>query len=275
VGQAIGVDARRGPVALPVKLPLFGVGVSASDSMGEIVGAVMAAAEERRPLMVSALSVHALMTAASRPEMAAAIDAADIVTTDGQPVRWALNALHRVRLRRPLERRICGPDLMLAVCAAASRARTPIFLYGSIDRVLGPLSSRLLGELPRLRIAGTIAPRMRPPGFPPSVDEPADRADVERIRESGARVVFVGLGCPLQEMWAAKHRERLGVPTLCVGAAFDFHAGLRRRAPPAMQRLGLEWLFRLAQDPRRLLRRYADTNTRFLLHLARDLARGG
>ena len=258
---------HRGGAPLPVKLEVFGVGVSACDEAHAVVGHVIRAAWERRPLMLSALSVHALMMAVEHDPMAAAVARADIVTTDGQPVRWALNALHRTQLRR----RLCGPELMLGVCAAAAREGLPIYLYGSLGRVLLPLGRNLRAAFPGLRIAGAYSPRMRTRCFPPPVDDPIDFEDVERIRDSGARLVFVGLGCPLQELWVAAHRERLGMPALCVGAAFDFHAGLKRRAPSWMQRLGLEWMYRLMQDPRRLFRRYAETNTRFLLHLARAL----
>jgi exopolysaccharide biosynthesis WecB/TagA/CpsF family protein len=253
---------------LPRRLEVFGVGVSSTDRYDEVVARVVEAARAERPLVLSALSVHALMLAASEPAMGRSLERADIVTTDGQPVRWALNALHRQRLRR----RVCGPQLMLDVCAAAARERLPIFLYGSRAAVLEPLTARLHARFPSLRIAGADPSRQRPRGFPPSVEEPEDRADVAQIRRSGARIVLIGLGCPLQEMWAAAHREALGVPALCVGAAFDFHAGLKARAPQAMQDHGLEWLYRLAQDPRRLFARYARYNTLFLVELARALA---
>lgn len=260
------VGAHRGGPALPRKLHLLGVGVSACDQPAVVVGQILHAAWEGRPLMLSALSVHALVMAARHPEMAAAIARADLVTTDGQPVRWALNLVHHAGLRQ----RLCGPDLMLASCAAAAQEGLPVYLYGSLGKVLLPLTRNLRARYPTLRIAGAWSPRMRPRSFPPPVDDPIDHADVERIRQSGARICFVGLGCPLQELWAAAHRERLGMPVLCVGAAFDFHAGLKRRAPAWMQRAGLEWVYRLVQDPRRLWRRYAETNVRFLWGVGRQ-----
>lgn len=253
---------------LPPKLSLFGVGVSRTDRYDEVVEQVIAAARDHRPLMLSALSVHALMMAATRPEMGRSIGRADIVTADGQPVRWAMNLLYEAKLVR----RVCGPELMLEVCAAAARERLPIYLYGSRPEVVERLAARLPERFPGLAIAGVDPSRVRPPGFPPSVEEPEDRADVARIVASGARIVFIGLGCPLQETWVAAHREALGMPALCVGAAFDFHAGVKVRAPEWLQRLGLEWLFRLAQDPRRLFRRYARTNSEFLLRLGAGLA---
>ena len=266
--QALAVyRSGRGGQRLPPKLDLFGVGVSATDSYDEVVSQVIAAAHDRRPLTVSALSVHALMMAATEPQMRRSLVSADIVTTDGQPVRWAMNALHGAGLRE----RVCGPELMLRVCEAAAREGVPIYLYGSLPKVLRPLVANLRARWPSLRIVGAHPSRMRERSFPPSVDEDFDRDDVERIKMSGARLVFIGLGCPLQEMWAVAQRERLGMPALCVGAAFDFHAGLKQRAPAFMQRLGLEWAYRLAQDPRRLIGRYAKYNSQFLLHLARAL----
>jgi exopolysaccharide biosynthesis WecB/TagA/CpsF family protein len=255
---------------LPPKRDLFGVGVSATDSYEQVARCVVDAAHEGRPLLVSALSAHALMLAANRPAMAHAIARADIVTTDGQPVRWALNALHGERLAN----RVCGPELMLAVCAEAARRGQSIYLYGSRGPVLAALARNLRARFPRLRIAGMNPSRVRSKAFPPTVDAPEDRADIAAIRASGARILFVGLGCPLQETWAAAHRESLAMPSLCVGAAFDFHAGLLERAPRAMRDHGLEWLFRLAQDPRRLFARYARHNTQFLWRFAVAYAGG-
>lgn len=268
MGQAEVVE-RGVDTPLPEKRAVFGVGVSACERYDVVVRCVVEAARARRPLMVSALSVHALMMAAEHDEMRRAIERAAIVTADGQPVRWALNRLHGLALRE----RVCGPELMPRLCDEAARAGLPIYLYGSVDAVLAPLRANLQRRFPALVVAGSFAPRMRPRRFPPLVDEAADREDAAQIAESGARLVFVGLGCPLQELWTAAQLDRLGMPALCVGAAFDFHAGRVRRAPKLMQDHGLEWLWRLGQNPRRLWRRYAETNTRFLLRLANDLAR--
>ena len=263
--------AASGAVAepgLPARLPVFGVGISASSRYEEIVSAVVERARLGRPLALTALSVHGLMLAAEDAEMAAALARMDVVTTDGQPVRWAVNALHRTQLSQ----RISGPELMLRTCAAAERERLPIFLYGSRPAVILKLRDRLRGRFPRLAFAGVEPSRVRPRRFPPPTAEPADFDDVERIRESGAALVFVGLGCPLQELWVAAHREHLGMPALCVGAAFDFHAGLLPRAPDWMQARGLEWLYRLAREPRRLWRRYLLHNPAYLARLAVELA---
>lgn len=259
-----GTDEVGGPAPPPRKLEVFGVPISSTDRYEEVVAHVLAAARAGRPLTVYALAVHGLMLAAGEPMLQRSIARADIVAADGQPLRWALNALHGARLRS----RVCGPELMLHACCAAAREALPVYLYGSTERALAALRRRLAARFPGLPIAGAFASRRRAPGFPPAVDEEADREDAERVRRSGARLVFVGLGCPLQELWADAQRERLGVPALCVGAAFDFHAGLRRRPPALVQAAGLEWAFRLAQDPRRLAGRYARHNTAFLVRLA-------
>ena len=162
-------------------------------------------------------------------------------------MRWALNLLHGARLAE----RVYGPTLTLHVCSAAADAGLSVFFYGSRPDVLASLERRLSERVPRLMIAGTHSPPFR------SLSAAEDAEEVDRIRSSGAQIVFVGLGCPRQEMWAYQHRERLGVPLLCVGAAFDFHAGKLRQAPAWMQARGLEWLFRVWMEPRRLWRRYA------------------
>lgn len=194
--------------------------------------------------------------------MQAAVRGFEIVTPDGQPVRMALNLLHRAGLTD----RVYGPTLMLRLCAAAAAEGLPIYLYGSTPAVAGQLSRALRARFPGLVVAGAEPSLFRP-------ITPAESADLgQRIRASGARLVFIGLGCPRQELFAHAHREIIGLPQICVGAAFDFHAGNKKQAPRWMQDHALEWLYRLGQEPRRLLRRYAVTNTVFLFALARQRA---
>jgi N-acetylglucosaminyldiphosphoundecaprenol N-acetyl-beta-D-mannosaminyltransferase len=160
--------------------------------------------------------------------------------------------------------RVYGPDTMLAVAQRAARDGVPVALYGSSPEVLDRLRERLPLKAPGLRIVEAISPPFRP--LTPEEDE----ADVQRLRASGARIVFVGLGCPRQERWCAEHADRVGAVCLGVGAAFDFHAGLLRQAPGLLQRAGLEWAFRLAMEPRRLWRRYRRVVPRFLIQTARE-----
>jgi len=149
------------------------------------------------------------------------------------------------------QQRVYGPDLMLALCKQAAKEGHRIFLYGGRDEVLDILHQNLVARFPGLQIAGAYAPPFRP------LTAEEDRAIVGRIKESGAHIVFIGIGSPKQERWMVDHRCKLpGVIMLSVGAAFDFHAGRVRQAPGWMRRSGLEWFFRLLMEPRRLWKRY-------------------
>ena len=239
---------------------VLGVNVDAIER-DEAAARIMEAAIEGRALGVSALAVHGVMEAVADPGLQYRLNDIEMVLADGQPVRWALRLLHGVRLQD----RVCGPDLMADLCAAAAVEGLPIFLYGSTDATLELLEASLLGAHPGLRIAGKQASRFRP-------STPAEQeADIARIRDSGAKITFVGLGCPRQEIWTYETRRELSMPVLAVGAAFDFHAGLQHRAPLWMQKRGLEWLYRLRQEPRRLWRRYVLLNPAYLTLLALEV----
>ena len=182
----------------------------------------------------------------------------EIVAPDGQPVRWALNWLHRAKLAD----RVYGPELMLRLCERAAKEDVSIYLYGGAsDEILRDLKTNLLQKYPNLVIAGAESPPFR------HLTAEEDDAVVKRINESGAGIVFIGLGCPKQDHFAFEHRDRLQSVQACVGAAFDFHAGRTSMAPAWMQRRGLEWFYRLCREPRRLWRRYLVTNTLFLKKL--------
>jgi len=219
---------------------------------------VLAAAHERRPLALTALAVHGVMTGVLDPAHNARLNAFDVVTPDGQPVRWGLNLLHGTGLAD----RVYGPTLTLRVLARCADEGLPVYLYGSTEETLGRLVPALERTFPALKIAAAEPSKFRTarPG------EPVEIAD--RIRASGARVVLVGLGCPRQEMFAYAMRPHLDMPLLAVGAAFDYHAGLLRKPPPWMQKSGLEWLWRLGLEPRRLWRRYVILNPAYLARLS-------
>lgn len=208
-----------------------------------------------RPLAGSALAVHGVVLASDDEELRFRVNSLDLVTPDGQPVRWALNWLHATHL----EERVAGPDLMWEICRRAAELGLPVFLYGSKTETLNLLAQNLQKAFPGLVVAGTKASRFR------QITEEESANDIDQIKESGARIVFVGLGCPRQEIWVYENRDRLGIPAIAVGAAFDYHAGLLRRAPEKMQKAGLEWLYRLMQDPARLWRRYLFLNPRFMV----------
>ena len=209
---------------------------------------------------MAAANVHVVMEGYDDPALRTALSIVDLVTTDGMPLVWTLR-----RLGLPNQTRVYGPDLTLCVCEAAARERIPVGLYGSTAEALEVLQKWYRERFPKLQIAYAYSPPFRP--LTPEEDEAVVRA----INESGARIVFVGLGCPKQERWVAEHRGRVQAVMLAVGAAFDFHSGRVKQAPRWMQRAGLEWFFRLLVEPRRLWRRYFKHNPRFLCLVLRQL----
>jgi N-acetylglucosaminyldiphosphoundecaprenol N-acetyl-beta-D-mannosaminyltransferase len=240
-------------VTLPRRGNILGVGVSLTD-YAQAATLIIDAATRRRALLVTAADVHMIIQARRDPDYAAVLNDFDLVTPDGQPLRWGLRWTHQAQLAE----RVYGPTLMLHVCEAAVRANLPIFLYGGLARTLERLSQSLRGRFPALRVAGTRAGRFR--ALTPAEQD----ADAAEITASGAAIVFVGMGCPRQEWWMFHMRDRIAAPMLGVGAAFDFHAGLVQQAPPWMQARGLEWAYRLAREPRRLWRRYLLLTPRFI-----------
>lgn len=240
---------------------LLGVQVAAVDREAA-AARVLTAARERRPLALSALAVHGVMTGVADRDHNALLNGLDLVVPDGQPVRWGLNLLHGTRLPD----RVYGPDLTLDVLAGLAAEDLPVYLYGSTEPTLARFSDTLRRRFPGLTIAGAEPSRFRP--LRPGEDEEIAR----RILDSGARCVLVGLGCPRQEVFVAGMRPLLPLPLLAVGAAFDYHAGQLRRPPAWMQRRGLEWCWRLALEPRRLWRRYLVLNPHYLARLTAQRA---
>ncbi|GGR06735.1 WecB/TagA/CpsF family glycosyltransferase [Deinococcus ruber] len=236
---------------------VLGVNVHAVD-YDRVLQVVLAAAAQRRPFSLSALAVHGVMTGATDAEHARRLNGLDMVVPDGQPVRWALALLHGQRLPD----RVYGPELTLRVLRGLAAAGLSVYLYGSTPEVLNRFIANIRHDLPTLKIAGSEASKFRR-------TTPEEQLEIaEHIRDSGANLVLVGLGCPRQEVWAFEYRDLIGVPLLAVGAAFDFHAGTLAQAPKSMQASGLEWLFRLTQEPKRLWRRYVLLNPMFLGWLA-------
>lgn len=215
---------------------------------------IFAAAHEQRATSVSALAVHGLMTGVLDPEQKFRLNHFDLLVPDGQPLRWVLNIFHRAGLSD----RVYGPNLTLKTCARAAAEGLPVYFYGSTPEILSALHASLNRIFPGLIIAGLEASKFRCL----TSDEKIKVA--ERIKSSGARIVFVGLGCPRQEAFAYEFRELLSMPVLAVGAAFPFLAGQLPQAPLWMQGAGLEWLFRLSAEPARLWRRYLFLNPAYL-----------
>lgn len=238
------------------KYPILGVNVNAVD-YDFAVATIVNAAENKSPCSVSALAVHGVMTGFLDPIHARRLNGMDLVVPDGQPVRWALWWLHKQRLCD----RVYGPTLTLRVAQAFAERGLSVYLYGSKLEVLSQFAQNLQKRFPGLVIAGMEPSKFRRLTAP-------ERAElVQRIEASGASAVFLGLGCPRQEVWAYEYRNMLNIPILAVGAAFDFHAGSLSQAPKLMQDLGLEWLFRLVQEPKRLWRRYVILNPLYVWYV--------
>lgn len=244
------------------KKNLLGVLVDAVDYEGAADRIVNAAAAGM-PYGATALAVHGVMTGVRDPVHRYRLNALDLVTPDGQPVRWGLNAVHRVGLAE----RVYGPTLMLEVCDRASREGMPVFLYGSRENVLGRLVDNLGARFPTLTIAGAESSKFG--RISPSQKEEI----VRRIISSGAKITFVGLGCPRQEVFVFEYRQALGMPVVAVGAAFDYHAGVLQEPSQGIQRLGMQWAYRLAQEPRRLWKRYLLQNPTYMLLLSLQATR--
>ena len=238
---------------------VLGVRVDATsyhDTARQIVGWV----HSRRGRYVCVANVHMTMEGWDDPAFRRMVNEADLVTPDGMPLVWALR-----RLGVADATRVYGPTLTLHVCELAAREGVAVGFYGGRPAAIERLVPNLLARYPDLQVAYAESPPFH------TLTAEEDEQMVERIRASGAGVLFVGLGCPKQERWMAEHRDRLPLVQIGVGAAFDFHAGLVRQAPPALQRAGLEWAFRLAMEPRRLAWRYLRHNPRFVWHLVRQL----
>jgi N-acetylglucosaminyldiphosphoundecaprenol N-acetyl-beta-D-mannosaminyltransferase len=250
----------RTPTAPPPSVEILGLPLAVSD-YEQVIGWMdeMIDAEERGWL--TAAAVNLVMSANDDLTTMRAVLGATLAVPDGQPLVWALRLLGHKRATR-----VYGPDLMARHCEHAAARGIPIFLYGGrSEQALTLLRKRLLERFPGLPIAGGYSPPFRE--LTPTERE----AVVAEIDGSGAKVVWVGTGQPKQELWMSEMRPLLAAPLLVgVGAAFDFHAGIVSQAPHWMRRGGLEWLYRLSREPRRLWRRYASQNPRFVIGFARQ-----
>ncbi len=211
---------------------------------------------------VCAANVHMVMEAHDDQDFMQVINSAALVTPDGMPLVWGLRQLG-VRGAT----RVYGPALTLHVCRAAADNQIPVALYGGTEQSLSRFKAFLNDSFPGIQVVCGIAPPFR------SLTREEDAAYTRQIAASGARILLVGIGCPKQERWMGEHRSSISAVMLGVGAAFDFHSGRVRQAPVAMQRMGLEWLYRLIREPRRLWKRYLKHNPRFILFFSVQLAK--
>lgn len=237
----------------PRKRNLFGVNYSLTNYK-EATEIIIANAINHNSFGVSALAVHGLIECHNKPDLKAKVNRIDLIVPDGQPVRWALNSFFKANLKD----RVYGPKLTWHVLEAANKLGLSVFLYGSTSNTLKLFSENISRSFPDIIIAGIHVDRFRD-ALPEE-----DKEDIRKINESGAHIVLVGRGCPRQEIWVASHLEKVNSVMMAVGAAFDFHAGTLKQAPFWMQNAGLEWLFRLTIEPKRLWKRYLFTNSKFV-----------
>lgn len=235
------------------KYSVFGITYTATD-YDAATRLILEKAAERNSFGVSALAVHGLITAYHNLTLRELVNKIDLVVPDGQPVRWALNSFYGLKLKD----RVYGPELTLYVLEGANDRSLSIYLYGSTENTCKKFETFIRTRYPNVRIAGIHVDRFR------DATEQEDLEDIKKLNDSGANIVLVGRGCPRQETWVANHLGKVNAVMMAVGAAFDFHAGTVKQAPTWMQKAGLEWLFRLLQEPKRLWRRYLTTNTFFI-----------
>lgn len=249
----------------PKAVDILGVRVHAT-SYADATARIVRWAARGESRYVCCANVHVVMEAQDSPRFAEVLHDAALVTPDGMPLVWFARGLG---VAQP---RVYGPDLMLHVCASAAAQQLPIGLYGSSDDTLDALQGSLHGRFPGLSIAYRHAPPFR------AAHPDEDDAVVRDCTRAGVRILFVGLGCPKQELWMAAHAGRIPAVMVGVGAAFAFHAGKVAQAPAWMQARGLEWLYRLSREPRRLAGRYIRHNPRFVARalpaLVRQRAKG-
>jgi N-acetylglucosaminyldiphosphoundecaprenol N-acetyl-beta-D-mannosaminyltransferase len=231
-------------------------------SLNQVISCICQWAYEKKSTIVCFCNVHSLVSAQSDPLLYGALSKADLALPDGAPIAWVMR-----RRLWPDQVRLNGPDVMWMLLAEAAQKKLSVYLFGSTTETLLQLIQNIKTAFPLLIIAGFSAP----PYAIGAIDLARAASDAQRINQSGAHLVFVGLGCPKQEKWMALQHKQINAVMLGVGAAFDYHAGTLQRAPLSWQSYGLEWLFRLTQEPYRLLPRYVITNSLFLFKLIGEI----
>ncbi len=206
-------------------------------------------------------TVHMVMEGYDDAEYGAKVNAADLIITDGMPLVWMQKLLGASAASR-----VRGNDLMISLCGFAEKNNLSVGFYGGRQEVIDRIIKRAAAELPKLKIVYAFSPLFR------ALTVEEDALIVKEINEKSPDILLIGLGCPKQENWMAAHRNKLKTVMLGVGAAFDFYAGNVKESPEWMGKMGLEWLFRLAQEPKRLWKRYLILNPRFIWLAALQLS---
>ncbi len=235
------------------KKQLFSVSYFITD-YNEASDLIIQKAKARESFGISALAVHGLIESVRNKSFRDYLDKIDMIVPDGQPVKWALNSFYKVGLKE----RVAGPILTRHVLAKANDNQLCVFLYGSKPATLDKMEDFIRQNYPNVNICGIQSDRFR------DATPEEDAEDIKKINESRANLVLVGRGCPRQEKWVADHISKIDAPMMAIGAAFDFFAGNIQHAPSWMQSSGLEWFYRLIQDPKKLWRRYLTTNVYFI-----------
>jgi len=246
-------------------IPVIGLPVAATDYVGAVSWTLEKAKLSDRPYAVEAANTHVAALSRSDKEFGDSIRKFDLITPDGMPLVWSINS--QLPPGEKLTDRVYGPTLMLKTIEATDSPDSPFshFLLGGKQTTLDKLTTFFSERFPNAKLNGSYSP--------PFGEWPEDETEniITRIRESGANLVWVGLGCPKQEHWIARNKHLLPPAVYFgIGAAFAFHAGEVKQAPAAIQKLGLEWAYRLAMEPRRLFKRYCTYNSLFLYHTLRD-----
>lgn len=237
------------------KFDVFGVGINGI-SLNTAIFQIVEMSKKKQAAQITPLAVHGLMIAVQNPNFLKILNNFTLVLPDGQPIRYCLNIFHNLNLKN----RVYGPDLMLGLCKELALNEIPLYLYGSTETVVNHLVNNLHNQFPNLHISGFQASKFR------ELSDDELESLAQQISKTNAQVIFIGLGCPLQEKFAYRLGRYFPGVIVVVGAAFDFLSGNKPMAPRWMQSFSLEWLFRLILEPRRLWYRYLYFNTQFVLH---------
>jgi len=230
-------------------------------SLDQQIDLILHWAKQRSSRYVCVANVHMLMEAHHHDSMSQVLESADLVTPDGMPLVWMLRMLGAKH-----QERVCGVDILEEVCKRAPDHNQSVYFLGSDQPTLDKMRDRLEVDFPNLKVAAYHPLPFRP------LTEAEDAELIEQINASGAGIVFVCLGCPKQERWMAAHRDKINAVMIGLGGAFPVYAGLQKRAPEFVRSAGLEWAYRLAQEPKRLWNRYASTIPPFAYLALKQLA---